>query len=85
MCDETCCNELAAAFVRFMRDVCAPAVHLSEQLVLIRILVLEDFARIYNHCYPAYRERYEDEGAPLGPDDADMWRWHEERFSGAVS
>lgn len=83
-CDEACRRELGLAFVRFLRDVCAPAARLADELWLVRIPLFEDFPRIYNHFYPAYRERYDDEGAPLGPEDAGMWQWYEERYSAAV-
>jgi hypothetical protein len=85
MCDEACCKELALTFVKFLRDVCAPAARLGEQLVLIRLPMLDDFAGVYDRCAPAYRDAYEEAGAPFGPDDDAMWRWHEERFSAPVN
>lgn len=84
MCSKECCDELGAFFVRFLRDVCAPAMRLGGSLALIRVPLLEMYAEFYEHFYPAYRERYDEEGAPFGPSDASMWRWHEERFSPAV-
>ncbi len=84
MCGPECCAELAVAYVRFLRDVCGPAMRLGEQLVLIRIPVLEMFTHIYDYCTPVYREMYEEAGSPLGDGDAAMWRWHEERLQGSA-
>ena len=81
---EECNAEIAVAFVRYLRDVCGRAVKLREQLAPSWLLPLECFESLYNHFYSAYRDAYDDEGAPLGPDDEDMWRWHEERFGAAV-
>jgi hypothetical protein len=83
--DDDCCDEIALAFVRCMRDVCAPAARLCEQLEPVQLFPVSGFTRVYRHLYPAYRAMYDDEGAPLGPDDDDMWRWHEERFSTLVN
>jgi hypothetical protein len=85
VCDiEECNTEIALAFIGFMRDVCERAVKLREQIAPSWLLPLEFFMPLYNHFYPAYREMYDDEGAPLGPGDEDMWRWHEARFIAPV-
>jgi hypothetical protein len=81
ICEAACCDEIGVAFALFLRDVCAPAARLAAQLQPVRLSGLEGLTEVYEVFYPSYRERYDDEGAPLGPYDASMWRWHEERFS----
>lgn len=85
MCYEGCSRELALIYMKFLRDVCDPAACLAKQLVLTKVPMLESFADIFEVFLPAYRRAYTEAGAPLGPGDEAMWRYHEEHLQERVA